>query len=172
MIRKVYWLGLLVFLFTTFSGCSLDDGGTQISFDVPVDGSLFENEPEDTVLFKINTHNSHFRKTFTCERREVQLDNPVEGNYTDLFTYERKAASCAEVRITLKIDDEWKTLSTNRLQQAGFLLDLEQAELLDEFSVYARLKSTFTTDVVQVIPESANPLKVHISGSFIINIKA
>ncbi len=229
MIRKRYWLGLLVFLITSFSGCSLDDGGTQISCGFPPDGSLFENAPEDTVFIIINSDNSHFNRTFKGERREVQLGNPVEGNYTNLFTYQREPASgtvilkglgttilnesdstnvtiafnfqensfsdkvCrmnktlqsdhefsewnrnkqgAEVRVTLKIDGEWKTFSSDGLHQDGFILDLEQAELLDEFSVYTRIKGTFTTDVAQVIPETANPLKVHITGSFIINIQA
>jgi len=78
----------------------------------------------------------------------------------------------AEIRMTLNIDGEWISFTTDGQLQDGFILDLEGAELLDEFNVNVRLKGTFSSRLVQEFPISETPIKVGISGSFIMNGQA
>jgi len=222
----VVWLLILCFGF----GCSLDGGSEGgIYCGITFDTSLLGNPPEDTVWIKINSGDSRFQRTFRGVRREEQFGNPIEGNYTNLFIYERTAnpgrellkglgttvvdlidsanvtlafnipestlsdrvcrmsktlqsdhefsewiknKQGAEIRMTLNIDGEWILFTTDGQQEDGFILDLDGAELLDEFNVNVRLKGTFSSRLVQESPASETPMEVGISGSFIMNVQA
>ena len=71
--------------------------------------------------------------------------------------------------LTIRIKGEWTTFSTDTNQEDDFLLDLVGAELLDQAAVYARLQGTFQANMIQIEPESMDPMAVEVNGSFIVN---
>lgn len=95
--RYVYVLLVLVL----FGSCSLDGGGTEVSCDIALDPTLLENPPEDTVWIEVNSGDVRFDRIFRGVRRVPQLGNPVEGNYTNAFTYERRPEFSDELMVSL-----------------------------------------------------------------------
>ena len=207
------------------SGCTLEGEAPEISCNIGFETSLLESPPADTVVFVVESVDARFNKTFVGVRRTPQFGNPIEGNYTNTFVYQKKPERdnqflvglgttmidndttqltiafnfletnvseqvCrpekvlqsdhewsqqstnkqgVEIILTIKIDDEWMTLSTNGQQADGLIFDLDGAELLDDFKVYGRLQGTYSGEMNQINPPSTTPMRVSISGSFIYN---
>ena len=72
------------------SNCSLE-GSSEFSCGTEPDETLFENPPIDTAFVKLESSDPIFARTFRGIRKAEILENPVEGIFENLQTYEREA---------------------------------------------------------------------------------
>jgi len=207
-------------------GCSLDGGTSDFSCG-DADDTLFENPPPDTIYITVDSEDPRFNKTFLGIRRVEPDEDPIEGYFENLITYERAQSSSGrlfglgtkvldeedssgaviafnlatgtdlnevcrsakvfkrehdwskwsqdipgvEFIITLPVDGELMTFSSDTSQEDVDIFSIDGAKFLDEVGFYARLSGSFTVKIRELGSTDDTPLEVKVSGTFVLNMR-
>jgi len=74
-----------------------------------------------------------------------------------------------EIIMTVPINGNWTTFSTDTSQEDDNNFELDGAEFLNNSAFYARLSGSFNTTLAEV--GSSNPMEAEVTGSFILNMR-